>query len=86
MINGINYRLKNGEAFSDVFEKAQDTDGNLKPRVAEKKFHEKILVADDNTLVRKLVSIVLKRLGYPVHTVSSGEQAVSHVKSIRRIC
>ncbi|MFQ5822964.1 MAG: PAS domain S-box protein [bacterium] len=41
---------------------------------------EKILIIDDDPVQRRVAGQLLKRLGYKVHTVSSGEQAVKYVK------
>ncbi len=42
--------------------------------------HEKILVVDDDPVQRRVASHLLKNLGYKIHTVSSGEQAVKYVQ------
>jgi PAS domain S-box-containing protein len=41
---------------------------------------ERILVVDDDPVQRRVAEQLLKHLGYEVHTVSSGEQALSYVK------
>ncbi|MFQ5603804.1 MAG: PAS domain S-box protein [bacterium] len=41
---------------------------------------ESILVVDDDPIQRRVASQLLKRLGYKVHSASSGESAVNHVK------
>jgi len=41
---------------------------------------EKILIVDDDSVQRKVAGQLLKRLGYKIHAVSSGEQAVDYVK------
>jgi len=42
---------------------------------------EKILLVDDDPIQRRVTMRLLRRLGYKVHSVSSGEEAVAHVKS-----
>ncbi|MFQ5865137.1 MAG: PAS domain S-box protein [bacterium] len=42
--------------------------------------HERILVVDDDPVQRRVAEQLLKHLGYEVHTVSSGEQAVTYVR------
>jgi two-component system cell cycle sensor histidine kinase/response regulator CckA len=42
---------------------------------------EKILVVDDMKEQREIASAILKKLGYGVETVSSGEEAVEYVKN-----
>ena len=42
---------------------------------------EKILVVDDVKEQREIASVVLTRLGYSVHTCSSGEKAVEYMKT-----
>ncbi len=41
---------------------------------------ESVLVVDDIAEQRDIASLLLKRLGYQVHAVSSGEEAVEHLK------
>ncbi len=41
---------------------------------------EKILVVDDDPVQRRVACQILKRLGYYVHAVSSGEEAVRYIK------
>ena len=41
---------------------------------------ESVLVVDDIAEQRDIASLLLKRLGYQVHTVSSGEEAVEYLK------
>ncbi len=42
---------------------------------------ERILVVDDDPIQRKVAGQLLKRLGYQVHVVPSGEKAVRHIKT-----
>ncbi|MFQ5605161.1 MAG: PAS domain S-box protein [bacterium] len=42
--------------------------------------NESILVVDDDPIQRRVTTQLLKRLGYRIHTVQSGEQAVEFVK------
>jgi two-component system cell cycle sensor histidine kinase/response regulator CckA len=42
---------------------------------------EKILVVDDERDQREIASVLLTELGYSVHTVSSGEEAVDYIKT-----
>ena len=41
---------------------------------------EKILVVDDDPVQRRVACQILKRLGYYVHAVSSGEEAIRYIK------
>ena len=41
---------------------------------------ERILVVDDVELQRTIAQAILAKLGYDVHTVSSGEEAVQYLK------
>ncbi len=43
--------------------------------------NESILVVDDIPEQREVASGLLKRLGYQVHTVSSGEEAVEYLRN-----
>jgi len=42
---------------------------------------EKILVVDDKRDQREIATVLLTELGYSVHTVSSGEEAVDYIKT-----
>ncbi len=42
--------------------------------------HESILIVDDDPIQRKVTSQLLRRLGYQIHCVDSGERAVEYVK------
>lgn len=42
--------------------------------------HERILIVDDDPMQRKVVSQLLKRLGYKVHALASGSEAVAHLR------
>lgn len=42
--------------------------------------NERILVVDDDSMQRKVIGRILKRLGYDVHVCSGGEEAVAYVK------
>lgn len=42
---------------------------------------ERILLVDDDPIQRRVTTRLLKRLGYNVHSVPSGEEAVKYVKS-----
>jgi len=41
---------------------------------------ESILIVDDDSVQRRVASQLLKRLGYQIHCVTSGEQAVHYIK------
>ncbi|MFQ5864232.1 MAG: response regulator [bacterium] len=41
---------------------------------------ESILIVDDDPIQRRVTSQLLKRLGYRIHTATSGEEAVDYVK------
>jgi len=41
---------------------------------------ESILIVDDDPIQRRVTSQLLNRLGYTIHTVTSGEQAIDYVK------
>lgn len=42
--------------------------------------NERILIVDDDPMQRKVVSQLLKRLGYKVHALASGSEAVAHLR------
>ncbi|MFQ5707769.1 MAG: PAS domain S-box protein [bacterium] len=52
----------------------------LKKLEKSKGGNEKILVVDDDPVQRRVASVILRRLGYHVDGVESGELAVKHVK------
>lgn len=77
----VDSTLGEGTTFSIYFPISRDFE-NEEFELAELKNGngEKILVVDDDPVQRSVAGQLLKRLGYRVHQVSSGEEAVNYVR------
>lgn len=69
-----------GTTFSLLFPVTRDLNEAASPLDEVRGGNESILVVDDDPMQRKVNQQILNRLGYRVHTISSGEQAVEYVK------
>ncbi|MFQ6113897.1 MAG: PAS domain S-box protein [bacterium] len=70
-----------GTTFSLYFPVSRDFERELADAIEKTRGgKEKILVVDDDPVQRRVAAQLLRYLGYKVHTVSSGEQAVKYVK------
>ena len=70
-----------GTTFSLYFSVIIDPECKIAETIRKTKGgNERILVVDDDPVQRRVASLILKRLGYKVHVVSSGEKAVTYVK------
>ena len=56
----------------------QDKGGNF--NIDDFKGNERVLVVDDVMEQREIATVVLRKLGYQVETVSSGEEAVAYME------
>lgn len=70
-----------GTTFSLYFPVAREYEKYSKEDHTEiKQGYEQILIVDDDPMQRKVLSQLLQRFGYQVDAVSSGEEAVQHVR------
>ncbi|MFQ5640602.1 MAG: response regulator [bacterium] len=77
----VDTQLGKGTTFSLYFITSRDFDHTNGDINELKTGHgERILVVDDDPIQRSVADNLLKRLGYEVHSVQSGEEAVNYVK------
>lgn len=70
-----------GTTFSLYFPVARDREPDAKKAIVDSRGgHERVLVVDDDPVQRRVAGQLLKRLGYKVHAVASGEQAIEYVR------
>lgn len=69
-----------GTTFSLFFPIVRDLNELPAPLEEVRGGNESILVVDDDPIQRKVNQQILNRLGYQVHAIASGEQAVEYVK------
>lgn len=78
----VDSKVGKGTAFTIYFPISRDLNHLYDNEVAEIiGGSERILVVDDDPIQRRVAGQLLKRLGYEVHVLSSGERAVKHVKT-----
>lgn len=77
----VNTELGRGATFSLYFPTARDVVFK-EPEQPPRSYNgnETILVVDDDPMQRRVIEQILKRLGYRVTTLTSGEEAVAHVR------
>lgn len=74
-----------GATFSLYFPMSRKVEKEIKETVETSDGgDEKILVIDDDPVQRRVAAMLLKRLGYQVHAVASGEQAIGYLKQNRQ--
>ena len=73
--------VKKGTTFSLYFPVSRDQETESTDTIEKiEGGDESILIVDDDPIQRRVTSQLLTRLGYDIHTVTSGEQAVDYVK------
>ncbi len=78
---GVESRVGEGTRFSLYFPITRDVESTEKsPDRPERRGTERILVVDDDPVQREVLTRILTRLGYRVHAVASGEEAVFFVR------
>ncbi|MFQ5650680.1 MAG: response regulator [bacterium] len=78
----LDSKVGKGTTFSILFPAARKlTRQTPEIRKTPQRGSERILVVDDDPVQRRVSGQLLKRLGYKVHVLSSGEHAVKHVKT-----
>ncbi len=77
----VDTELGRGTTFSLYFPVTREVRREIADAVKKSKGGgERILVVDDDPMQRKVCAHLLKRLGYKVHSVSSGEKAIKRAK------
>jgi len=77
----VKSRMKIGTTFSLYFPVSRDQETEVADTVEKiEGGDETILIVDDDPIQRRVANQLLTRLGYDIHTVTSGEQAVDYVK------
>lgn len=80
----VETKVRNGTTFSLYFPVTREAEKEV--WVTDTKSisgNERILVVDDDPIQRRVASQLLRRFGYRVQAVSSGEKAVSHLRKRR---
>jgi len=73
---------KKGTTFTLYFPVTREIENELVKAVEKiKGGKESILIVDDDPIQRRVTSQLLNRLGYDIHTVTSGEQAIEYLKN-----
>lgn len=78
----VDSKAGKGAAFTILFPVARHLGKLPRPAVVKSRGGtERILVVDDDPIQRKVARQLLRRLGYHVHVLSSGETAVKHMQN-----
>jgi CheY-like chemotaxis protein len=85
---GFRSDAENGSTFwftipAKLAHEAPPLDERANARLGHPRTDEPILVAEDDPVSRKITARILEKLGYEVHTVSDGMQAVEAATSTR---
>ncbi|MFQ5674648.1 MAG: response regulator, partial [bacterium] len=77
----VKSQVKSGTTFSLYFPVARDAEVEVQTVIEKiEGGEESVLIVDDDPMQRRVTGQLLRRLGYHIHTVNSGEQAVDYVK------
>jgi PAS domain S-box-containing protein len=80
----VDTKYRKGTRFSLYFPVARDMENEFAATIETSKGgNERILIVDDDPIQRRVARHLLRRLGYKVSVVSSGERAVVHIKKQR---
>ena len=77
----VDTKVRKGTTFSLFLPVSRDLEKEIVKIVEKSKGgNETILIVDDDPIQRRVARLLLKRLGYKVNAVASGERAVLHLK------